>query len=800
AKILILTDVEKKLNRSYIVKYSSKPSEAPPYMTDLKVWRTPAKNGTWDVIVENSYLRAVFKGISFLGLYRIYNLESGLNESLVSPFWSFASPCVMVDGRWFTPLDMKDFNMSVTVNGSLMVEVTVNGSLPGFKVMRRFRFYPYSKFFEFETTFIPVETVNVELLSPFNTIYPRTLFYRLLLSDGSSLDLPSVSGGRSFDPGNWSMLVGPYGSIYVTMKPEAKLNRLVVETGVPGYYIVTYLAELEKAFEEPLVFEGRVVLFDEVPSLEESNCAYLAYKTPPVVKVKTPIALLRAVGPEYAKLGEPFYITLYATALKDLEQVCVNASVDRRALVCLSEPACRDSLCSGCTWETTWVFRGLTEGVHKIWFMVSTLNDSVSIGYTINLVIPSLRPSVNVTFIVTDFDGETVFKNVDLGIVNPVGDVVNASIGSLGNVTVKLQMGTYDVFIYRDRRLIGRETVDIFHSTNITLRTWTYDFNVKVLSKDGMPMVGIPALLKALDKNVTGEYMRLSTSNGLIRFDDVPNGTYNLKVLGWQKELIEDVNITIQEDELTHMVKASAWFVGVRALKADGGPLPDATIHLLDVNRTELKVVKTDKQGYAPLGSLVAGVYIIRVEFSDVNVALKTFEAPPPGGVVEVPCKVCELKVIPVDPWGNVMVGAKVTVKYNPTRYILKTAEGVFQTPDKPVSFLIPEGSSCEVTVSGGLYSGSTTLVLDRSMTVSVKSSITISTMFFLTLTALLWFVMAYGWRRKVRVYSVEILKVKSMISKLDELHREGRVEDSIYKRLREEYMNRLNKLLESRA
>ena len=130
AKILILTDVEKKLNRSYIVKYSSKPSEAPPYMpSDLKVWRTPAKNGTWDVIVENSYLRAVFKGNSSLGLYRLYNLESGLNESLVSPFWSFASPCVMVDGRWFTPLDMKRFNMSVTVNGSLMVEVVF--SRPG---------------------------------------------------------------------------------------------------------------------------------------------------------------------------------------------------------------------------------------------------------------------------------------------------------------------------------------------------------------------------------------------------------------------------------------------------------------------------------------------------------------------------------------------------------------------------------------------------------------------------------------------------------------------------------------------
>ncbi|RJS74759.1 hypothetical protein CW710_00905 [Candidatus Bathyarchaeota archaeon] len=222
-----MTDVEKKLNRSYTVRYSSEPSEVPPYnvSSDLKVWRTPAKNGTWDVIVENSYLRAVFKGNSSLGLYRLYNLVSGLNESITSPFWSFASPCVMVDGRWFTPLDMKDFNLTVTVNGSLMVEVTVNGSLPGFKIERKFRFYPHSKFFEFETTFIPVESVNVELLSPFNTIYPRAFFYQLLLSDGSSIDLSSVSGSRSFDPGNWSMLVGPYGNVYVTIKPEALLNR-----------------------------------------------------------------------------------------------------------------------------------------------------------------------------------------------------------------------------------------------------------------------------------------------------------------------------------------------------------------------------------------------------------------------------------------------------------------------------------------------------------------------------------------------------------------------------------------------
>ncbi|MEM2849723.1 MAG: carboxypeptidase-like regulatory domain-containing protein, partial [Candidatus Bathyarchaeia archaeon] len=290
---------------------------------------------------------------------------------------------------------------------------------------------------------------------------------------------------------------------------------------------------------------------------------------------------------------------------------------------------------------------------------------------------------------------------------------------------------------------------------------------------------------------------RLSGSSGLIRFNDIINGSYNLKILGWQGELIENTTVTIQKDELSRKVIAEAWAVKVRVLDVDRAPVLNASVYLLDENMTEIKTIETDEGGYAFLGGLVKGNYSVRVEYLGVMIGYQYFGVPIEGQVVEVPCRVCKLEVIPVDPWDNPLIGSEVTISFRPTPYTYQTFSGVFKSPENPISLLLPEGSSCTIRASSGLYDGSSDIILRRSTRLVLKTSIRFSAVFMPGLTIFFWIFVIYSWRRRIRVFSVEVLKLKSMLSKLEELYRSGEVEAPLYGKLKREYEDRLHKLLE---
>jgi hypothetical protein len=799
AKILILTDVTSSMNRSYTLKYSPETTTPPNYAktSDLILHEIKFKNGTKDLIVENSYLKAVFRINPTLGLYALYDLSSGLNESLIPSSWSFASPCIMINNTWLTPIDMGKVNTTISINGSLCVEVRVNGSYPGVLVERVFRFYANSRFFDFETTFKPTEGLSITALSPFNTMYRKELYQTMILSDGSILPLTSISYARSFKAGNWSALGGAHGGIWLSMEPRDALTHLMVQTDIPGYYMITYIADHTRLVEgRSLAFKGRVMLLPEDFNMKTLENEFLRFEKPPIVKVKTPMALIKAQGPSQTILGNTLTINLDVIALKDLSDLILNASYGS-GLECLSKAVYRSTLPAKSIWTTRWIFRGKAEGLYNIEFTLTTWNETFVVVYPVKVSLPVIAPSVNITFLVSDYDGKSIIRGVTLKLLSPAGIALNLPIGPSGNVSTKIQMGRYEWYAYDGNQTIGRGIVEIFRPENITLKTWLYDFNIMVLSSDGSPLAGVLAILKSLKMNVSKEYVRLSGSNGLIRFDDVINGSYNLKVLGWQGELIENITVTIQKDELYHTVIAKAWVVKARVLDVDGTPVSNASVYLLDENMTQIKAVVTDENGFALLGGLVKGNYSIRVEYLGVMVGYQYFEVPIVGQVLEVPCRICKLEIVPVDPWNNPLIGSEVTVSFRPTPYTYQTFTGSFKSPEKPISLLLPEGSSCTIRASSGLYEGSSDIVLRRSTRVVLKTSIRISAVFMPGLTVFFWIFVIYSWRRRVRVFSVEVLKLKSMLSKLDELYRSGEVEAPLYGKLKREYEDRLHKLLE---
>jgi hypothetical protein len=798
AKILILTDVTSSMNRSYTLKYSPETTTPPSYTekSDLRLLRATVGNVTY-LIVKNSYIQVVFIENSPLGLYALYDLSSGLNESLIPSSWSFASPCIMINNTWLTPIDMSKVNTTISINGSLCVEVRVNGSYPGVLVERVFRFYANSRFFDFETTFKPTEGLSITALSPFNTMYRKELYQTMILSDGSILPLTSISYARSFKAGNWSALGGAHGGIWLSMEPRDALTHLMVQTDIPGYYMITYIADHTRLVEgRSLAFKGRVMLLPEDFNMKTLENEFLRFEKPPIVKVKTPMALIKAQGPSQTILGNTLTINLDVIALKDLSDLILNASYGS-GLECLSKAVYRSTLPAKSIWTTRWIFRGKAEGLYNIEFTLTTWNETFVVVYPVKVSLPVIAPSVNVTFLVSDYDGKSIIRGVTLKLLSPAGIALNLPIGPSGNVSTKIQMGRYEWYAYDGNQTIGRGIVEIFRPENITLKTWLYDFNIMVLSSDGSPLAGVLAILKSLKMNVSKEYVRLSGSNGLIRFDDVINGSYNLKVLGWQGELIENITVTIQKDELYHTVIAKAWVVKARVLDVDGTPVSNASVYLLDENMTQIKAVVTDENGFALLGGLVKGNYSIRVEYLGVMVGYQYFEVPIVGQVLEVPCRICKLEIVPVDPWNNPLIGSEVTVSFRPTPYTYQTFTGSFKSPEKPISLLLPEGSSCTIRASSGLYEGSSDIVLRRSTRVVLKTSIRISAVFMPGLTVFFWIFVIYSWRRRVRVFSVEVLKLKSMLSKLDELYRSGEVEAPLYGKLKREYEDRLHKLLE---
>ncbi|MEM2849189.1 MAG: hypothetical protein QXI36_02815, partial [Candidatus Bathyarchaeia archaeon] len=553
AKILILTDVSSSMNRSYTLKYSPKTTTPPDYTqaSDLILREIKFKNGTKDLVVANSYLKAVFRVNPTLGLYALYDLSSGLNESLIPPSWSFASPCIMVNNTWLSIKDMKNLALSIKVNGSLMVEISMSGFYPGVLVERVFRFYANSRFFDFETAFTPIEGSDITALSPFNTMYKREFYQTVILSDSSILPLASIPYVKSFKAGNWSALAGPRGGIWLTIEPRDILTCLIVQTDIPGCYMITYLADHMKLVEgQDSTFKGRVMLLPEQFDLKTLENEFLRFKTSPIVKVKTPMALIKAQGPSQTILGNILMINLDVVALKDLNDLVLDASYGS-GLECLSKAVYRSSLPARSIWTTRWLFQAKAEGTYNIEFALSTWNETFVATYPVKVLLPVIAPSVNVTFFASDYDGETVIKDVMLKLVSPAGITLNLPIGSSGNASTKIQMGQYEWYVYDGNQTIGKGVVEIFRPENITLRTWLCDFNVVTLSSDGSPLAGVLAILRSLGMNITKEYVRLSGSSGLIRFNDIINGSYNLKILGWQGELIENTTVTIQKDELS---------------------------------------------------------------------------------------------------------------------------------------------------------------------------------------------------------------------------------------------------------
>ncbi|MBS7610980.1 carboxypeptidase regulatory-like domain-containing protein [Candidatus Bathyarchaeota archaeon] len=799
AKILILTDVSSSMNRSYTLKCSPKTTTPPDYTqaSDLILREIKFKNGTKDIVVENSYLKAVFRVNPTLGLYALYDLSSGLNESLTPYSWSFASPCVMVNNTWLGIKDMENLALSIKVNGSLMVEISMSGSYPGVLVERIFRFYANSRFFDFETVFTLIGGSDITALSPFNTMYRKGIFQTLILSNGSSVDLSSVKGFSSFNPGNWSALAGFDKGIFVTLLPTDLLGRLIIGTEVPGNDMVIYLVDPFKISSSVgLAFKTRVIIFKGSPDVKTLDGEYTKYATPLIVKVLLPKVLFNVEGPTQVDIYDEFTITLKVAIQTELQHIILNASYGS-GLECFSKAVYRSSLPARSIWTTRWLFRAKAEGTYNIEFTLSTWNETFVATYPVKVLLPVIAPSVNITFFASDYDGETVIRDVMLKLVSPAGITLNLPIGSSGNVSTKIQMGRYEWYAYDGNQTIGKGIVEIFHPENITLRTWLYDFNIMVLSSDGSPLAGVLAILKSLGMNATKEYVRLSGSSGLIRFNDIINGSYNLKILGWQGELIENTTVIIQKDELYHKVIAEAWVVKVRTLDVDRAPVLNASVYLLDENMTEIKTIETDEDGYAFLGGLVKGNYSVRVEYLGVIVGYQYFEVPVEGQVVEVPCRVCKLEVIPVDPWDNPLIGSEVTISFRPTPYTYQTFSGVFKSPEKPISLLLPEGSSCTIRASSGLYDGSSDMILRRSTRLALKTSIRFSAVFTPGLTIFFWIFVIYSWRRRIRVFSVEVLKLKSMLSKLEELYRSGEVEAPLYGKLKREYEDRLHKLLE---
>ncbi|RJS74758.1 carboxypeptidase regulatory-like domain-containing protein [Candidatus Bathyarchaeota archaeon] len=561
----MLTDVEKSINRSYTLTYSRTPMKKPDYsaLCDLNASEVLGADKSRLLVVENSYVKAVFGLDPPKGLQAFYNLESGLNESITSPLWSLTSPSVMVDGKWLGAQDMEDMNVKVTVNGSLMVEISVSGYLPGFKVEETFRFYTHSRFFDFKTTLTPVSNVKVDALSVFSAFYRKGVFEKVLLSNGSFIDFSSIPGVRSFDPGNWSMLVGPYGNVYVTIKPEALLNR-VVETDIPDYDLITYLIDPSEISENaPLVFEGRFMVLSEVPSLDVLDGEYFKHKTPLVVEVSMPKVLFNVKGPHKVDIYETFKVYLQVITRRTLRRILLNASTSSPNLVCLSKPIYSSFVPSNITWTTTWYFRASSEGIYTINFSLSTWNETMSVLYNIKVVIPVLAPSVDVAFRVVDFDGETAIGDVDLVLLDKYGDVVKTlAVPPSGNITTSVQVGGYKALIYRNGSLIGCNSIEVSKSENITLKTWAYDFNVLAVNEEGKPISDALVVLRPLNQNISAEYRMFSNSSGVARFENIFNGTYNLKVM-WRNEMVENLDINVQEDELTHTVVFENWGVKV---------------------------------------------------------------------------------------------------------------------------------------------------------------------------------------------------------------------------------------------
>lgn len=409
----------------------------------------------------------------------------------------------------------------------------------------------------------------------------------------------------------------------------------------------------------------------------------------------------------------------------------------------------------------------------------------------------------NITLYITDSAEETPLTGLNVTVYKNGTLVSSGFSDESGHVTFELYNGTYNVLVLNGKRIVGRREITVINSETFTVTCWAYELNITCIDQEGNPLEDHTVFLYDLmifytsnnftiRTNGTGKLVNWTKTNdeGKAFFKDIWNGTYLIRVTGG--EIVGEWSIDVQESS-SHVLICDKADLRLRLISESGEELPNATVYVYNSLGYLIFKDHTDHTGTIYYSGIRLDNYSVFVEYKGTQVW---------SGIVNVygyrqltlRCSVFKLTLLIVDSFGNPCPGAEVVLRkrmrevVRASRLKLKTNEAGY------VSILLPS-MDYEVSAFYGIYSGHAVIKLTKNAEETVVCNIGIGIWFatFVVSIPVAGLALLLELRKLKR--PLEIRKYKNLLSRLDALYNEGRVEYKLYRKLREEYEEKLIKL-----
>ncbi len=332
-------------------------------------------------------------------------------------------------------------------------------------------------------------------------------------------------------------------------------------------------------------------------------------------------------------------------------------------------------------------------------------------------------PRYNVTLWVRDWTNKTSYGNVNVTIFDAQGQRSTSYLtNQTGYVSLRfIEAGRYVISVQKANRTVGYEEIGIDRNATHLIRTWSYDFNMTLVGKDGNILANHTVML--YDKqdfdtpkfsyesgtvvrrqNITMITDELGTlvrqgktdNNGTLSFMALWNGTYRMKIVGVETEIREYV---LGELVITKVPAASGEGMvvfqhttnitlpclrvnfGLHLVAASDYNVTDAQVFIRDMDGNLFFSDNTNETGYVEHENVyfIDGEFAVTARYGNRTIGYKEIEITK-SELFTINCWMYNLTVTCIDLNGEPLVGYVIllydqVIFYSPTNVTVVTNE-----------------------------------------------------------------------------------------------------------------------------
>ena len=251
---------------------------------------------------------------------------------------------------------------------------------------------------------------------------------------------------------------------------------------------------------------------------------------------------------------------------------------------------------------------------------------------------------------------------------------LDSKTGADGAVTFAgIPRGSYDLEVEWRGVNVYKDTIEVSGAIDETIRAKIYDVDAFFLNSEGEPVKVTYMLRDPAGREFTGE-------GEAMKVQDVPEGECDLIVLYDGAPILQE---KIQAAELAGMkeIALPIFDMEVTVRWSDGSPLEGARIEVIEVGglNIEQKAGEADVNGVVMFEGMPASTYLIKVYYPNTGFVIANKTVGFKGQKIEYSFESTGLTIKVIDPLGNPVQGAEVTVSYLglPIAYKKTTFNGV---------------------------------------------------------------------------------------------------------------------------